>query len=115
MSPTPDTKRLRELLAKATPGPWRAERIGEEESLVHAPESAEQLAKRRDVGHACVFCDSHHAANAELIAAAVNALPALLDEIDRLRRVAEAAREQAPALNSDLTRALRDLDEGGTP
>jgi hypothetical protein len=45
----------------------------------------------------------------------VNALPALLDEIDRLRRVAEAAREQAPALNSDLTRALRDLDEGGTP
>ena len=68
---------LRRLLAEATPGPWR-------------------IAKK-DTGRRVVGCDGKTAAcatgkdrivgkhNAELIAAAVNSLPDLLDERDKLR------------------------------
>ena len=80
-------ERLRALLAGATPGPWRARKWP-------SPRMVEVLATTKPpIVPWSGFDDSdrtlkEHDANAVLIAAAVNALPALLD-------VAEAARALA--------------------
>ena len=63
---------LRELLANATPGPWGVERDGMEPSSWVTPHGA----------------FSHHDPDNELIAAAVNALPALLDIAEAAQRTA---------------------------
>ncbi len=80
-----DTARLRELLAKATPGPWHA--------------TYDDAVKVRDVnGDAILMMQHVHLrgrrngnevnATAELIAALRNAAPALLDAHDRADRCA---------------------------
>jgi hypothetical protein len=81
-----DIKKLRELLAKATPGPWVVDEDNREgykwnnhivnnegriAFMAHKPGDNEQWE-----------------AAAHLIVAAVNALPALLDEVERLREAA---------------------------
>ena len=82
-----DIERFRALLAEATPGPWRARKWP-------SPRMVEVLATTKPpIVPWSGFDDSdrtlkEHDANAVLIAAAVNALPALLD-------VAEAARALA--------------------
>jgi hypothetical protein len=78
-----EIERLRALLAEATPGPWRARKWP-------SPRMVEVLAVTKPpIVPWAGFDDSdrtktEHDANASLIAAAVNVLPALLD-------VAEAA------------------------
>lgn len=78
-----DLARLRELLAAATPGPWET---AERSDTINV--QAGQRAVARCQRKAGVWRD------AALIVAAVNALPALLDRIEALERVAEAARRR---------------------
>lgn len=67
-----DINKLRRLMERATPGPWEA---------VFEPEFA-GVFSADDGPH---VCNARHA-NAELIVAAVNALPDLLAELETLRR-----------------------------
>jgi hypothetical protein len=64
-----DIQQLRDLLAAATPGPWI---VNDDDTISLA--SGEKAAWRQA-----------HRANCALIVAAVNALPDLLDEVNRLR------------------------------
>lgn len=92
--PTPpqpvDIARLRELLAKATPGPWGVERTDKDNWI--GP-----MRRSGDGKVAEIVCDTdrnglypeylqRNDANADLIAALRNAAPALLDELERLRK-----------------------------
>jgi hypothetical protein len=80
-----DTKALRELLAKATPGPWRHD-AGDTAVFATAPsKTGSRLLQTLVAGNAAPN-------DAALIVALHNAAPALLDEIDRLREVERAAR-----------------------
>ena len=83
-----DRARLRELLGKATPGPWECDDYGVDFPGARYGEVAYVLSKTR--GRFEATSD-----NAALIVAAVNALPALLDRIDALeaglRSVIDAA------------------------
>ena len=90
-----DTAALRALLASASPGPWTADLFDAVEGGtpvygVGAPMSMDECqvawADGRGVGREASRW------NAALIAASVNALPALLDEVGALRLVAAAAR-----------------------
>jgi hypothetical protein len=92
-----DVKRLRELLAKATPGPWRSQRAGNapchgalvgQSAILELPRPYnEAYIAERKLREVSLFTDD----DADLIAAMRNALPDLLDEIDRLRaELAEA-------------------------
>jgi hypothetical protein len=74
-------ERLRALLAEATPGPWAWTETGGPFALVMGPDGDELVHVRMNLG-----LGSNPDRDAALIAAAVNALPALLD-------VAEAARD----------------------
>ncbi|MBK8173211.1 MAG: hypothetical protein IPK60_23155 [Sandaracinaceae bacterium] len=72
---------LRELLSKGTPGPWRYDVDNKNRHAIrHFPEVYEPV----------VYCDrdggSMKEVNAELIVAAVNGLPALLDRLEKLER-----------------------------
>lgn len=77
----PDLDALKELLAKATPGPWKIS-LTDDTSIINAD--------RREV---CTADGDYNSpddwplmeANAALIVAAVNSLPALLSERDALR------------------------------
>lgn len=92
---TTDTDELRRLLEAATPGPWDLAGTDGMGFAVHRGEH-ETVA---------LYCDRDDAA---LIAAAVNALPGLLDENAALRaQVAElrAAVERVEALSSKVARA----------
>lgn len=75
----PDRRMLRELLAAATPGPWEVP-----ESIHGDPYITEQgRGFLRGGGIAtCDRRDDYGRSNAALIVAAVNALPALLDDLD---------------------------------
>jgi DNA repair exonuclease SbcCD ATPase subunit len=102
---------LRRLEKAATPGPWT-----DEESRVHVPKG--DVATCDDVNH---IADSE--ANAALIAAARNALPALLDHIETLtaeldivtaqavfhKQAAEAADGQLVQLRAELARVMAEL------
>ena len=85
-----DTNELRKLLAAATPLPW-AVSYGDESWVVVGtkPDGAPDLWARRTVfddGSAWgEYGPSCTGATRDLIVAAVNAMPALLDELDRLR------------------------------
>lgn len=94
---TIDRGHLRALDAAATPGPWETQwDIGEGTlevlagSALPGPDgdrsgsyfTTDMILEREDVWEE--DDGDQHAANAELIAAARNALPVLLDEIDRL-------------------------------
>lgn len=63
---------LRRLLAEATSGPWHTPGISLRPYTIYGPDD-DDLAR------------AWEAADAELAAAAVNALPSLLDELDELR------------------------------
>ncbi|CAB4140050.1 hypothetical protein UFOVP407_14 [uncultured Caudovirales phage] len=78
---------LRELLAKATPGPWSVRQFSHDPARNLDTVKIEAV-QRRVLG-------SLDRADGELIAAAVNALPALLDELDRLRAEVERLRNQS--------------------
>jgi hypothetical protein len=71
-----DTARLRELLAKATPGPWVD--TGDENDTVAAADGLP----------VCYYVGVQ---NAALIVEAVNALPGLLDDLGAAREQARAA------------------------
>jgi hypothetical protein len=80
---------LRELLAKATPGPWRSEWNDDTDMVYiwaagHSHETGGTVAD--------LYNDSFDQANAALIAAAVNALPGLLARLELAERVVAAAR-----------------------
>lgn len=100
-----DIKNLRALLAAATPGPWDVETQTENLSMLWGG------AIRYDE-HVCSELSEQ---DASLIAAAVNALPALLDEVEALWRVADAARAwrevQTMKTREDLDAALAALKE----
>jgi len=86
-----DTEKLRELIAKATPGPWQAMNAYQWDSIIgdiDGPDDGEMHYE------SVTDITSHHdrsRANAALIAAAISALPALLDELARLRRLLREA------------------------
>ena len=97
MTMQPDTAELRRLLTEATPGPWGAKGMN-------------------FYGNHMVLGTSS-AVNADLIVAAVNALPGLLDRIEELEAVADAARELVESLGPSLRphrlhEALARLDGG---
>ena len=69
-----DPKALRKLLAKATPGPWG--------NNCHGTFWSEG---ERDEGNVLYLGATMTPNNAALIVAAVNSLPELLDELERLR------------------------------
>ena len=82
LAETPDVAELRRLAEAATPGPWEARYGVSWEARVCATTGS--------------LADVDSTANAELIAAAVNALPALLDaaaERDALAAKVERVRE----------------------
>jgi len=74
-----DIDALRALLAKATQGPW-----------THAQSvSADAITALEGDYEIEVVSDVHRDDNAALIVAAVNALPSLCDEVERLRAEVE--------------------------
>ena len=70
---------LRRLLAEATPGPWNDTGIKRDDGLLGWVITGD------DGNDVCQTIETYKTTNASLIAAAVNALPALLDERERLR------------------------------
>lgn len=118
-----DLAKLRELLEKATKGPW---------TLLPAEEGKDYMRLRGTApGHKYKIANIHDAnypnpvsrdvteaqANAELIAALRNEAPALLDEVEALRTKlseAEHMRDRhanaAKALNEDVTALEEDRD-----
>lgn len=82
----------RELLAKATAGPWEAPHLWDASGLVdnavrHAPRAGERW--KTDTPTVCTFPrdEQPNRANAELIARAPELLPALCDEVQRLHKL----------------------------
>jgi len=91
-----DTKELRELLEKATPGPWaeHTHYCSFDYSASRAfGAGPDHLAKHSG----CAIPDDHPQAitDAQLIAAAVNTLPALLDRVEELEDAASELLETA--------------------
>lgn len=82
-----DTLRLRALLERATPGPWSAVR----RSILRHVDGEPDMVATASGG------SDDAAADAALIVAAVNALPALCDEVDRLRDELRDARADLDA------------------
>lgn len=85
-----DVARLRELLEKATPGEW----------YVH---DGNRIHSRTD-GRNCSVTNTERAearGNLALIAELRNQAPALLSELDRLRKVEAAARHALTSLEAD--------------
>lgn len=98
---TPDLSALESLLAKATPGPWRNERTGDEETVMRI------IHGRRSAGgsEVCIvttgsYNDATEAGNAALIAAAVNALPALIARVREL----ESDRTRLAQINANMAK-----------
>jgi len=79
---------LRNLLAEATPGEWRVGTEGSEGSHIYAPgvpvTTRNGITRETSKRIACIggLVQPQDGRNARLIVAAVNALPALLDEIE---------------------------------
>lgn len=91
-----DTARLRALYEAATPGPWYVPR-GKGCRKIRGPKKPGRQSQGSDIGYTVGLADDRlDAANAMLIAETHNALPALLDEVDALRAVAEAAKATGP-------------------
>lgn len=88
---TIDTAKLRELLVKATPGAW--ESYPQEGPPTHC--YVAQLFRPDGRDSIAEFCptqdESEATANVELCRIVHNALPTLLDELDALRELGEAA------------------------
>jgi hypothetical protein len=88
-----DIKTLRELCEKATPGPWKA--CGAEKctcGLVWSKEIDDVVACCSTCENAGISVEGQQIrANMEFIAAARTALPELLEEVERLRKVFQQA------------------------
>lgn len=104
---TPDLSALESLLAKATPGPWRNERTGDEETVMRI------IHGRRSAGgsEVCIvttgsYNDATEAGNAALIAAAVNALPGIIARVRELERERDDA---ALAMRERCAKACEEL------
>lgn len=86
-----DINQLRDLLRAATPGPWKNHTHEEDEDSDWATISATPVVARSGYKWTLTVgvCDGgdsvENAKNAALIVSAVNALPGLLDEVERLR------------------------------
>ena len=78
-----DTKALRALLEQATPGPWRSG-MGQDASSYT---SETPIVESGPFDDPMTIADGLLDDDAALIAAAVNALPALLDAAERLEEV----------------------------
>ena len=82
-----DTEKLRALLAAATPGPWECVLSGPA-PRIEAVDKRRGMRAAGDPHPVIARMPKDHApdsANGDIIAAAVNALPELLDEVERLR------------------------------
>lgn len=79
------TKALRKLLAEATPGPYSRELARNERGQIEAVIVGAVTAARADglIASTGAFPDKQSPADADLIVAALNALPGLLDRLDR--------------------------------
>jgi hypothetical protein len=95
-TPIPTIAALRELLAKATPGEWLVE--SREAKHDHAINGYgwDELATVYGREVVDEEGDAEGRANAELIVAMRNALPALLDRLEAAEAVVKAAREYVP-------------------
>lgn len=91
-----DIERLRGLLADGTAGPWRAEPSCDEDENVYWSEDLNApvwlVATPLTNDTATWLIDHIRESDATLITETINALPALLDEVERLR---EALRDIA--------------------
>ena len=91
---TADIPKLRELLAKATPGPWNS--------------TTDHKGYMIDDGKGYCVAGAgtlnQHGADMDAIVAAVNALPALLSELEALREA---------IIRPDLSAAMCKMDEVG--
>ena len=96
-----DTAELRRLLAEATPGEWRAVERG------NSVPSHVVVTTAYDGAPSVNVCSgiSPRTGNAALIVAAVNALPALLDEVERLTAANAALLARAEAAEAKLEQA----------
>ena len=125
-----DTERLKELEAKATPGPWEApEHLP---TWIYGEQDGKTIHVADIRGWGCMTgkgsgalgwseerADEKQRANAALIVEVRNALPALLDRLEALEAVAEAARRYTRCLSviqqdkahADLCQALAALEE----
>ena len=106
-----DRAELRRLLAEATPGPWVAEVSGTTGPVVMDVQSVSAL------DHVAKCPHYRGSADSELIAAAVNALPDLLDALEKAEghRDSAAAADLLPAESVALTVALAQLLRGDEP
>jgi hypothetical protein len=115
-----DTKKLRELLAAATPGPWVAVRqlatasrnraaVFRDETAVPGgeitcPALVRGKSKICDLGKTPMSSGGptwENNRNAALIVAAVNSLPALLDELEALRAAGDAVADRLDEYTAD--------------
>ena len=87
MMTTEELKRLRELCEKATKGEWYEDCGCVEDSC--------GMATIATCGHGGIVIDQYRA-DARFIAAARTALPALLDEVERLRKALKAIADKQP-------------------
>lgn len=100
MSHAAKTGALRALLARATPSPWAHQHYGPSDECVRDAD-----------GTPVAWCRANQptpSADAALIAAAINALPALLDEIEALRGIGHDLDPPAPISTTGV--ALEALD-----
>lgn len=104
-----DCEALRALLAKATPGPWECGRGIQYEPVttVYCDDSLGSAVATCRLQHTVAISREQQAANAALIAAAVNALPALLAKSDAYDALV-ARVEAAPVVEM----RMRDDDRG---
>lgn len=91
---TIDTKRVRDLLASATPGPWCVyeESDGADDSVSEVMQARGIMSEESGgLNHGTDY-ELFTLPDADLIVAMRNELPAILDHLDRLEEVAKAAR-----------------------
>jgi hypothetical protein len=86
-----DIAKLRELLEKATPGPWlNGERIFPEDNCIALQdEEHADIYRATEHGNCNVACATFDAGDADLVVALRNVAPELLDELERLRKRCE--------------------------
>jgi len=104
------TDDLRALLAKATPGPWEWRR----EKLISVGDSTTVINYADYEGMWFVSYEGRNDANKEILIAAVNALPGLLDRLEAAEADAVVWRHIAQERYADFRRAV-DPKETGYP